>query len=647
MSGNTTQGGAGYPRHQPQTGGNGGVGGAAVTGGSVQISDSSISDNVDRGGSGGAGGTTIPDAGAGDGGDAFAAVDASSATISVSTLSGNSVTGGAGGATTGPANGGGGGNAYGGALFTMSASVSQATITGDSAAGGAGGYANDGGRLGGPAGGAAGAGALLHNDPSSITESTIAADTATTGATGAAASGATDQGVGQPAAGGGIANGIPWNTTTYPGAVLTITATTIAGNRAIAAGNVVGMKTTSNGFGGGVASTVSATTRIVNSTVFGNLVSAQVAGGADGGGVDAEGTGATVVLASDTLDGNVASASILADAFGGSVNSGTGAAVSLRDSILAGSGAAGTHNCETDGGTLTDGGHNLEDDSARACGFSAGGTTDDLVGVDPQLPAALGTNGGPTQTLAPAPGSPLIRAGGACTDPTLTPSGPLSTDQRGDPRGGACDIGAFQTEPIAVTGAPAVGGHAVTGSTVLCAQGSLSITGDGARNAAGAIGATAVSYTWLADGNAIRGATAGRFTIPQSDVHARLSCRVSTIGAYGSGSATSRAVSVAALAPVISKLSQSRRRWRESGRRSGTEFAFSLNEAAKLTLRFTRGRRSAGAIAITGRAGHDTIRFAGRLTRRRRLAVGGYTLTITASADGLRSRPKTLRFTIL
>jgi hypothetical protein len=648
VSGNTTQGGAGYPGTNTQVGGDGGVAGsAALTAGSAQISDSSITDNVANGGNGGTGGTTIVKAEAGNGGDVTAAISSTSATITGSTLSGNTVTGGAGGATTLQSNGGDGGNAYGGGLFTMSASISQATITGDSATGGAGGYAYASGLLGGAAGAAAGAGALLAKNPSSIASSMIAGNTAATGASGAAASGAVDQGAGQPAAGGGIANGIPWNTTSYPGTMLTITATTIAGDKAVAAGNVVGMETTSNGFGGGVASTVGTTTTIVNSTVFGNIASAPVAGGADGGGIDAEGAGTTVTLASDTLEANETSASTPADTFGGSVNSGTGAAVTLRDSSLAGAGAAGTHNCETDGGTLTDGGHNLEDDSARTCGFSAGGTTDDLVGVNPQLPSALGANGGPTQTLAPAPGSPVIRAGGACTDPTVTPPGPLSADQRGDPRGAACDIGAFQTEPIAVTGAPAVGGHVVTGSTVVCAQGSLNITGDGIRNAAGAIGATAVSYTWLANGKAIRGATAGSFRIPQSDVHVRLSCKVSATGAYGSGFASSRAVSVAALAPTISKLSQSKRRWRESGRRSGTKFTFSLNEAAKLTLRFARGRRRAGSIAIAGRAGHDTIRFAGRLTRRKRLAAGRYTLTITASADGLRSRPKTLKFTVL
>jgi hypothetical protein len=647
VSGNTTQGGAGYPGTGMVQGGDGGAGGAAVTAGSVQISDSSITDNVATGGNGGAGGTTITTSEAGNGGDAFAAVNSASATIIGSTLSGNTVTGGAGGATEGPANGGNGGNAYGGGLFTMSASVSQTTITGDSATGGPGGYAHDGGVSGGTAGGAAGAGALLANNPSSITSSAFAGNTATTGASGAASSGAAYQGAGQPAAGGGIANGIAWDTSKYPGAALTITASTIAGDKAVAAGNVAGMTSTSNGFGGGVASTAGAATTIVNTTVFRNLVSAPVAGGADGAGIDAEGAATTVTLASDTFEGNQASASVPADAFGGSLNSGTGADVTLEDTILAGEGAAGTHNCQTDGGTITDAGHNLEDDASATCGLHPGGTTDDRVGVDPQLPTALGANGGPTETLAPAPGSTVIRAGGACTNPTLTPAGPLSTDQRGDPRGAACDIGAFQSEPITVSGAPAVGGHAATGSKVVCAQGSLSVNGDGPRSAAGSIGAPAIVYEWLRNGAAIRGATAGTFTIPESEAHARLSCRVNATGAYGSGSATSRAVSVAAVAPSISKLSESRRNWRETGHRSGTEFTLTLNEAAKLTLTFSRGRRHAGTVAITARAGRNTIRFAGRLMRRKRLAAGGYTLTITANADGLRSRPKTLRFTIL
>jgi len=49
-------------------------------------------------------------------------------------------------------------------------------------------------------------------------------------------------------------------------------------------------------------------------------------------------------------------------------------------------------------------------------------TTDDRVGVNPELPSALGAN---ADARAGAR-QPVVRGGGACTDPTLTPPGPLT-----------------------------------------------------------------------------------------------------------------------------------------------------------------------------------------------------------------------------
>ncbi|MFN8149924.1 MAG: choice-of-anchor Q domain-containing protein [Solirubrobacterales bacterium] len=59
-----------------------------------------------------------------------------------------------------------------------------------------------------------------------------------------------------------------------------------------------------------------------------------------------------------------------------------------------------------------------------------------LTGVDPQL-GPLADNGGPTQTMLPATGSPVINAG---------TGNALATDQRGAPRtsGGGTDIGAVE-----------------------------------------------------------------------------------------------------------------------------------------------------------------------------------------------------------
>jgi len=134
-------------------------------------------------------------------------------------------------------------------------------------------------------------------------------------------------------------------------------------------------------------------------------------------------------------------------------------------------------------------------------------------------------------------------------------------------------------------------------------------------------------------------------------------------------------------APVLSGVRQSHRRWRERGsapsRRArrlpiGTRFTFGLNAPARVTFSFTHGgegrqvgrkclalrainrRRPhckrvvvAGAISFAGRAGVNTVPFAGRLTRSRRLRPERYTLVIKASnADGI-SRPRRLAFVIV
>ena len=103
----------------------------------------------------------------------------------------------------------------------------------------------------------------------------------------------------------------------------------------------------------------------------------------------------------------------------------------IGDSIVAGNTGG---NCIRP--NLQDGGGNLEDDADASCGFSA--ASGDLLGVDPQL-GPLADNGGPTLTMLPAPGSPVI-------DAIPTPCG--TVDQRGvvRPQGSGCDIGAVEVE---------------------------------------------------------------------------------------------------------------------------------------------------------------------------------------------------------
>lgn len=155
-------------------------------------------------------------------------------------------------------------------------------------------------------------------------------------------------------------------------------------------------------------------------------------------------------------------------------------------------------------------------------------------------------------------------------------------------------------------------------------------------------------------------------------------------------------------APSISHLRQSHARWREgralariasvSGRAGmaprrargrhthrtavGTTFSFALNEAASVHFDFTRalpgrrvGRRcvalgrkrhralprrsrctrtvTVAALALAGRAGRNTVRFGGRISRRRRLRTGSYTALVVASNASGRSGVHRLRFTIL
>jgi outer membrane protein assembly factor BamB len=100
------------------------------------------------------------------------------------------------------------------------------------------------------------------------------------------------------------------------------------------------------------------------------------------------GTG-TATLLSDTIDGSKG---------GPALNDASGV-VQLGGSIVA---ASAQGNCA---GQITDAGYNLEDDAAASCGFTQ--READLIGVSPDL-GPLASNGGPTQTMAPAPASPVL-----------------------------------------------------------------------------------------------------------------------------------------------------------------------------------------------------------------------------------------------
>jgi hypothetical protein len=120
--------------------------------------------------------------------------------------------------------------------------------------------------------------------------------------------------------------------------------------------------------------------------------------------------------------------------------------------------------------------------------------------------------------------------------------------------------------------------------------------------------------------------------------------------------------------PALGKLKQSHRRWRSGPRLAtiasaarkhrarppiGTTFTFGLSEPASVELAFSQTTRKhkvvpRGTLTLaTGRRGVKTVRFAGRLTAKQRLKPGTYELTVTATADGVPSKPRSISFTIV
>ncbi|MGN6257452.1 MAG: choice-of-anchor Q domain-containing protein [Solirubrobacterales bacterium] len=318
------------------------------------------------------------------------------------------------------------------------------------------------------------------------------------------------------AAGGGI----------FSTGSMLIADSTIADNTAEAGGAY------SKAAGGGLDSGIEnfsngAKLEVVNTTIAGNVASAGTTTNppiVEGGGMALNRGQLTHV----TLDGNVASPINAWVAWGGNLY---GDADWIASSIIADGTAAEGGNCFFDNSKpnpeyeLND----LEDDAVSECGFLA--EYGSILGLSPQL-MPLAANGGPTETMAPMPSSPVIDAGAECGWPRTI------VDQRGMPRNGHCDIGAFQTQPPFATVQPEVVGAAAVGHTLTCEPGSW--TGEGTL---------AYAYEWLREG-VPSGDQTPSYTVGAGDAGAKVACRVTVSGTYGSTKATSPAVKVATPTPA-------------------------------------------------------------------------------------------------
>ena len=166
----------------------------------------------------------------------------------------------------------------------------------------------------------------------------------------------------------------------------------------------------------------------------------------------------------------------------------------------------------------------------------------------------------------------------------------------------------------------------------------------------------------------------------------------STDGRTATATETYTVAAPAPANPVLRELRESHLRWSEGsslphitshakhtpGRPAmGTTFSFTLNQPATVRLTFTqqvsdrvvsvKGHRecvaqtkrnhqrrkcmrtvTAATLSLTAPSGTDKLGFAGHITRTRKLRLGSYTATITATnASGESSAPKSLRFTIV
>ena len=299
-----------------------------------------------------------------------------------------------------------------------------------------------------------------------------------------------------------------------------------------------------------------------------------------------------------------------------------------------------------------------------------------LLTADPLL-GPLQRNGGPTPTMAPASGSPVIDVGSAFG---------LTADQRGDRRpldfsgvanaagGDGSDIGAFELQPACASqSAPTEACHLLTVTVAGTGKGAVTATGIACPGTcSGSYGAgTTLTLTATPAAGSLFTGWSGACTGTGA-------CTV-TMSADRTVTATFAKVP----APAITAVSQSHSRWRRGNRLAyitskrkppiGTVFSFSLSERATVTLTFTRllpGRSvsrgkcvaqtrnnrhkprcqrtvKAGSLHLTAHAGMDKLHFFGRLSPTKRLAPGRYTVTIIATNTAGRSKPQRLTFTIV
>lgn len=215
------------------------------------------------------------------------------------------------------------------------------------------------------------------------------------------------------------------------------------GNLAVLNSTITG--NSSNGEGGALATSGEGDATIAYSTITSNSISPVECpfndGALDAGGVDPKAPDGDVA----PTEGEVAPAQTLA------ANLHINGTLEIFGTVVAQ--PIGAPNCDTL--TVVSDGYNWTDDDPAAgitCGFTGTGDTQSN-GASPGL-GALAGNGGPTATLLPVTGSPLLDAIPLAACQTAPLATGVDNDQRSLPRPGistpGCDIGAVEVQGLAI-----------------------------------------------------------------------------------------------------------------------------------------------------------------------------------------------------
>ncbi|HUB76145.1 MAG TPA: choice-of-anchor Q domain-containing protein [Solirubrobacteraceae bacterium] len=394
-------------------------------------------------------------------------------------------------------------------------------------------------------------------------------------------------------------------------------------------------------FGGAIDNNGTAT--IEDTTIAGDEASYSGGGSAAafGGGI-ANGGAGQLTLVNDTFAGNTAGG---ANGAGGDLYTSSSGATDLRNTIVAEGTATNDPSCDAGAGAgFTSQGDNI-DAASDECAI--GGASGDRNATDPKL-GTFAYHGGPTQTVALLAGSPALRATSGCP----------AEDQRGEPRGTSCSIGALEPQP----------------PTLSVIASALSVTPGSAVSFTAAAGESdptdTVAVSWsFSDGTSASGTSATR-TLTAPGSYTATATATEALGLTTSESVSVTVLGPPALSGAALRLHQpARRHGKRHARKFSAALSFTLSEQASVAATISerlRGRRvhgrceapraSASAscpktrqveqFTLSSAAGANSLTFPGSAAPTR-LRAGHYTLTLIATGAGAQqSAPLTLTFTV-